>query len=39
MDEILRRKGKVEKIPFEHNTYNRYVGIEKKKTRKKEEEK
>ena len=37
MDEILRRKGKVEKIPFVHNTYNRYVGIAKKKREKKEE--
>ena len=37
MDEILRKKGKVEKIPFEHNTYNRYVGIAKKKREKKEE--
>ena len=37
MDEILREKGKVEKIPFEHNTYNRYVGIAKKKREKKEE--
>ena len=37
MDEILRKKGKVEKIPFVHNTYNRYVGIAKKKREKKEE--
>ena len=37
MDEILNKKGKVEKIPFEHNTYNRYVGIAKKKREKKEE--
>ena len=37
MDEILQSKGKVEKIPFEHNTYNRYVGIAKKKREKKEE--
>ena len=37
MDEILQKKGKVEKIPFEHNTYNRYVGIAKKKREKKEE--
>lgn len=37
MDEILQAKGKVEKIPFEHNTYNRYVGIAKKKREKKEE--
>ena len=37
MDAILREKGKVEKIPFEHNTYNRYVGIAKKKREKKEE--
>ena len=37
MDEILQTKGKVEKIPFEHNTYNRYVGIAKKKREKKEE--
>ena len=38
MDEILSSKGKVEKIPFTHNTYTRYVGIAKKnvkKTRKK----
>ena len=37
MDEILSKKGKVEKIPFVHNTYNRYVGIAKKKREKKEE--
>ena len=37
MDKILKSKGKVEKIPFEHNTYNRYVGIAKKKREKKEE--
>ena len=37
MDEILSKKGKVKKIPFEHNTYNRYVGIAKKKREKKEE--
>ena len=37
MDKILQAKGKVEKIPFEHNTYNRYVGIAKKKREKKEE--
>ena len=37
MDQILNKKGKVEKIPFEHNTYNRYVGIAKKKREKKEE--
>ena len=37
MDEILSSKGKVEKIPFTHNTYNRYVGIAKKKREKKEE--
>ena len=37
MDEILSKKGKVEKIPFEHNTYNRYIGIAKKKREKKEE--
>ena len=37
MDKILNKKGKVEKIPFEHNTYNRYVGIAKKKREKKEE--
>lgn len=36
MDKILRKKGKVEKIPIEHNTYNRYVGIAKKKREKKE---
>tara|TARA_B100000963_G_scaffold109488_1_gene95316 strand:- start:2060 stop:3199 length:1140 start_codon:yes stop_codon:yes gene_type:complete len=35
MDKILREKGKVQKIPFEHNTYNRYVGIAKKKREKK----
>ena len=37
MDEILQAKGKVEKIPFEHNTYNRYVGIAKKKREKRKE--
>jgi len=37
MDKILQEKGKVEKIPFEHNTYNRYIGIAKKKREKKEE--
>lgn len=37
MDEILSSKGKVEKIPFTHKTYNRYVGIAKKKREKKEE--
>ena len=37
MDEILSSKGKVEKIPFTHNTYNRYVGIAKKKREKKQE--
>ena len=37
MDNILKEKGKVEKIPFTHNTYNRYVGIAKKKREKKEE--
>ena len=38
MDNILRKKGKVKKIPIEHNTYNRYVGIAKKKREKKEHE-
>lgn len=38
MDEILQKKGKVEKIPIQHNTYNRYVGIAKKKREKKKEE-
>ena len=38
MDKILRKKGKVEKISIEHNTYNRYVGIAKKKREKKEHE-
>tara|TARA_Y200000002_G_scaffold377310_1_gene382709 strand:+ start:1477 stop:2616 length:1140 start_codon:yes stop_codon:yes gene_type:complete len=37
MDEILQKKGKVEKIPIQHNTYNRYIGIAKKKREKKEE--
>jgi len=37
MDKILSKKGKVQKIPFQHNTYNRYVGIAKKKREKKEE--
>ena len=37
MDQILSKKGKVQKIPFQHNTYNRYVGIAKKKREKKQE--
>ena len=37
MDKILQKKGKVKKIPFEHNIYNRYVGIASKKREKKKE--
>ena len=37
MDKILQKKGKVKKIPFEHNIYNRYVGIASKKREKRKE--